>query len=106
MLNVARNCGEGKDCAGDTWVRTAENSQGAWKRQQCVGRWSQCAENALGQPARQRRQYEHGPSTEWQSIYPEANALLGEDPGSDAALALAGRWLEQLDRDTGGDPRF
>jgi hypothetical protein len=52
---------------------------------------------------KQRPRYEHGPSTEWQSIYREANALLGEDPGSDAALALAGRWLEQLDRDTGGD---
>ena len=53
---------------------------------------------------KQRPRYENGPSPEWQAIYREAGALLGEDPASDAALAMAGRWLERLESDTGGDP--
>ena len=52
---------------------------------------------------KQRPRYENGPSPEWQAIYREAGALLAEDPASDAALAMAGRWLERLESETGGD---
>ena len=53
---------------------------------------------------KQRPRYEYGPSPERQAIYREASALLDQDPGSDPALAMAGRWLERLETDTGGDP--
>jgi DNA-binding transcriptional MerR regulator len=43
---------------------------------------------------RHRRYYEEGPSAEWQAFYREAGQLLGEDPASDRAQALADRWLQ------------
>ncbi|MBV8845709.1 MAG: MerR family transcriptional regulator [Bryobacterales bacterium] len=51
-----------------------------------------------------RRYYEHGPSVEWQALYHDAQALLGEDPGSAKAQELAERWFELSRRAYYGDP--
>jgi uncharacterized damage-inducible protein DinB len=51
-----------------------------------------------------RRYYEQGPSTEWQEVYRDGQALLGQDPGSDEARALAERWFELSRRAYYGDP--
>jgi DNA-binding transcriptional MerR regulator len=40
---------------------------------------------------KRRRYYERGPSPEWLQLYRDANALLGSDPASEAAQALADR---------------
>jgi DNA-binding transcriptional MerR regulator len=53
---------------------------------------------------RRRRYYENGPAPEWLELYREANALLGEDPASPAAQALADRWLKLSVRAYSGDP--
>jgi DNA-binding transcriptional MerR regulator len=53
---------------------------------------------------RRRRYFENGPAPEWLELYREANALLGEDPGSPAAQALADRWLKLWVRAASGDP--
>jgi hypothetical protein len=50
-----------------------------------------------------KRFYEEGPSPEWQELYREVGAMLGEDPGSDKAQALAERWLALSVRATSGD---
>jgi DNA-binding transcriptional MerR regulator len=55
--------------------------------------------------ARRRRYYEEGPSVEWQTLYREVSALLGEDPGSDQqAQKVADRWLTLAVRSYTGDP--
>ena len=53
---------------------------------------------------RHRRYYEEGPSPEWQAFYRDAQELLGEDPGSEAAQALEARWFELSRRAYSGDP--
>jgi hypothetical protein len=53
---------------------------------------------------RHRRYYENGPALEWLELYRDANALLGEDPGSPEAQALADRWLTLSVRAYSGDP--
>jgi DNA-binding transcriptional MerR regulator len=53
---------------------------------------------------RRRRYYEEGPSAEWQALYHEIRALLGEDPGSDQAQEVADRWLMLAVRSYAGDP--
>jgi hypothetical protein len=45
-----------------------------------------------------------GPSVEWQTLYREVSALLGEDPGSDQAQKVADRWLMLAVRSSAGDP--
>lgn len=42
---------------------------------------------------KRRRYYEDGPSSEWQELYRDVRRLLGEDPGSEKAQAVAERWL-------------
>jgi len=51
-----------------------------------------------------RRYYENGPSREWVELYRDAHALAGEDPASEAAQALADRWLALSVRAWTGDP--
>ena len=53
---------------------------------------------------RHRHYYENGPAPEWVELYRDANALLGSDPASDAAQALAGRFLKLSVRAWTGDP--
>jgi DNA-binding transcriptional MerR regulator len=53
---------------------------------------------------RHRRYYEEGPSPEWRQLYRDAEALLGTDPGSEAAQALVERWFELSRRAYTGDP--
>lgn len=53
---------------------------------------------------RHRHYYENGPAPEWLELYRDANALLGEDPGSPEAQALADRWLTLSVRAYSGDP--
>jgi DNA-binding transcriptional MerR regulator len=53
---------------------------------------------------RHRRYYETGPAPEWLELYREANTLLGKDPGSPEAQALADRWLKLSVRAYSGDP--
>jgi MerR family transcriptional regulator, thiopeptide resistance regulator len=53
---------------------------------------------------RHRRYYEEGPSPEWQALYRDVVALLGEDPGAPAAQAAAERWLALSIRAGQGDP--
>ena len=53
---------------------------------------------------RHRRYYENGPAPEWRQLYRDVNALIGEDPGSAAAQALADRWLSLSIRAQSGDP--
>jgi DNA-binding transcriptional MerR regulator len=50
-----------------------------------------------------KRFYEEGPSPEWQELYRDVGAMLGVDPGSDKAQALAGRWLALSIRANMGD---
>jgi DNA-binding transcriptional MerR regulator len=52
---------------------------------------------------RHRRYYENGPSPEWLELYRNANTLLGKDPGSPEAQALADRWLKLSVRAYSGD---
>jgi DNA-binding transcriptional MerR regulator len=59
-----------------------------------------CSEEAW---ERRRRYYEEGPSAEWQAIYREVRAVLGEDPGSDQAQEVADRWLTLAVRSYTGD---
>jgi DNA-binding transcriptional MerR regulator/uncharacterized damage-inducible protein DinB len=54
--------------------------------------------------ARHRRYYEEGPSPEWQELYRDAQALLGEDPSCEKVQALAERWFELSRRAWSGDP--
>ena len=42
---------------------------------------------------RRRRFYEKGPSSEWQALDRDVRRLLGADPGSAEAQAVADRWL-------------
>jgi DNA-binding transcriptional MerR regulator len=53
---------------------------------------------------RHRRYYENGPAPEWLELYRDANTLLGEDPESPEAQALADRWLKLSVRAYSGDP--
>lgn len=51
-----------------------------------------------------RRYYEEGPSREWQELYRDVRAALGEDPASEKAQTLADRWLKLAVRAYSGDP--
>jgi len=53
---------------------------------------------------RRRRYYEEGPSEEWQELYRDVRAALGEDPAGAKAQALADRWLSLSVRAWMGDP--
>jgi hypothetical protein len=53
---------------------------------------------------RRRRYYEQGPAEEWQALYREVRAVLGEDPASDKAQEVADRWLTLAVRSYTGDP--
>jgi DNA-binding transcriptional MerR regulator len=53
---------------------------------------------------RRRRYYEEGPSEEWQELYRDIRAALGEDPAGEKAQALADRWLKLGVRAWSGDP--
>ena len=53
---------------------------------------------------RHKRYYEEGPSPEWRQLYRDTEALLGTDPGSEAAQALVERWFELSRRAYTGDP--
>jgi hypothetical protein len=50
-----------------------------------------------------KRFYEEGPAPEWKQLYRDVGAILGEDPGSDKAQALAERWLGLSLRANSGD---
>jgi DNA-binding transcriptional MerR regulator len=51
-----------------------------------------------------RRYYEEGPSREWLDFYRDAREMLGGDPASEEAQALAKRWYELARRGHEGDP--
>jgi DNA-binding transcriptional MerR regulator len=53
---------------------------------------------------KRRRYYEEGPSEEWQELYRDIRAALGEDPAGETAQALADRWLKLSVRAWSGDP--
>ena len=53
---------------------------------------------------KRRRYYQEGPSPEWQELYHEIHAALGEDPATEKAQALADRWLKLSVRAWTGDP--
>lgn len=53
---------------------------------------------------RARRYYEEGPAPEWQELYRDIRAVLGEDPAGDRAQALADRWLQLSVRAYQGEP--
>ncbi len=53
---------------------------------------------------RHKHYYENGPSPEWRQLYRDGEALLGTDPGSEAAQALEARWFELSRRAYYGDP--
>jgi MerR family transcriptional regulator, thiopeptide resistance regulator len=53
-----------------------------------------------------RRFYEEGPSREWQELYRDINAVLGEDPAGPMAQTLADRWLALAVRAHSGDPEL
>src|SRR5262245_26118348 len=53
-----------------------------------------------------RRFYEEGPSQEWQELYRDINAVLGEDPAGPMAQTLADRWLALAVRAHSGDPEL
>jgi hypothetical protein len=53
---------------------------------------------------RHRHYYRDGPSPEWQALYRDVIALLGEDPGAPASQAAAERWLALSIRAQQGDP--
>jgi MerR family transcriptional regulator, thiopeptide resistance regulator len=55
---------------------------------------------------KRRRFYEEGPSREWQELYRDINAVLGEDPAGPMAQTLADRWLELAVRANSGDPEL
>jgi MerR family transcriptional regulator, thiopeptide resistance regulator len=42
---------------------------------------------------------------EWSDLFRDVEAALGEDPASESAQALAGRWKKLLEGFTGGDPQ-
>ncbi len=48
--------------------------------------------------------YENGPSEEWKTLFGEVQAALNQDPASETAQALAARWMELANKDSGGDP--
>jgi DNA-binding transcriptional MerR regulator len=50
-----------------------------------------------------KRFYEEGPAPEWQELYRDIGEVLGEDPGSDKAQAVAERWLALSLRANAGD---
>ena len=53
---------------------------------------------------KRRRYYEEGPSEEWQELYRDVRAAIGEDPAGEKAQALADRWLKLSVRAWTGDP--
>jgi hypothetical protein len=53
---------------------------------------------------KRRRYYENGPSPEWVQLYRDASSLLGTDPASEPAQALADRFLKLSVRAWTGDP--
>jgi DNA-binding transcriptional MerR regulator len=50
-----------------------------------------------------RPRYAEGPSPEWIEMYREVEAALGEDPAGEIAQALAARWMELVEKNSGGD---
>ena len=50
-----------------------------------------------------KRFYEEGPSPEWRELYRDVGEMLGEDPGSDKAQAVAERWVALSLRAHSGD---
>lgn len=48
--------------------------------------------------------YEQGPSPEWQELYLDVIAMLGEDPASDKSRQISERWLALSLRAHAGDP--
>jgi DNA-binding transcriptional MerR regulator len=48
-----------------------------------------------------RPYYEHWPPADWRNLYQEVEAALGEDPAGEKAQALATRWMQLRDRETG-----
>lgn len=50
-----------------------------------------------------RQRYAENPSQEWITMYREVEAALGEDPAGEIAQALAARWMELVEKTTGGD---
>jgi len=50
-----------------------------------------------------RPRYAEGPSQEWIEMYHEVEAALGEDPAGEIAQALAARWMELVEKNSGGD---
>ena len=50
-----------------------------------------------------RPRYAEGPSPEWIEMYREAEGALGEDPAGEKAQALAARWMELVEKTSGGD---
>jgi DNA-binding transcriptional MerR regulator len=53
-----------------------------------------------------RRFYEEGPSREWQELYRDIKAVLGEDPAGPMAQTLADRWLKLAVRAYNGGPEL
>jgi DNA-binding transcriptional MerR regulator len=51
-----------------------------------------------------RQRYEQWPSEEWKDLYGDVRAALGEDFGGERAQALARRWMELVESETGSDP--
>jgi DNA-binding transcriptional MerR regulator len=51
-----------------------------------------------------QRYYQSPPSQAWMDLFGEVTAALGEDPAGETAQALATRWLQLVDSETGGDP--
>ena len=50
-----------------------------------------------------RPRYAEGPSQEWIEMYREVEGALGEDPAGEKAQELAARWMEQVEKTSGGD---
>jgi DNA-binding transcriptional MerR regulator len=55
---------------------------------------------------KRRHFYEQGPALEWRELYRDIAAVFGQDPGSEAAQALADRWLNLAKKAYSGDPKL
>ncbi|MBI1789166.1 MAG: MerR family transcriptional regulator [Acidobacteria bacterium] len=53
---------------------------------------------------KRRQHYELWPSQEWKELYRDVEAASGEDPAGEKAQALATRWMNLMENETGGDP--
>ena len=50
-----------------------------------------------------RQRYAQDPPQEWIEMYREVEAALGEDPAGEKGQALAARWMELMEKNSGGD---